>query len=286
MPALRGAVRALLDAVCAGGVYDHLGGGFARYSTDGEWRVPHFEKMLYDNAQILELLALACAATPTPVYAERARETFAWLMREMRAGDAFAASLDADSEGEEGRFYVWTADEIAAVLGPEAGEFAAAYDVRQGGNWEGRNVLRRLAGRGDAASEARLAASRALLLAERDKRVRPGRDDKILADWNGLTIAALARASAVFDAPEFLAAAEAAFAFVVANLCDASGGSAARVARRAGRRGRTARRLRSDGARGAEPVRGDGRRRPTSSAPRPGRRKRWRVLATATAASS
>ena len=118
--ALRGAVRALLDALCAGGIYDHLGGGFARYSTDGEWHVPHFEKMLYDNAQILELLALASAAAPTPVYAERARETFAWLMREMRAGDAFAASLDADSEGEEGRFYVWTADEIDAVLGADA----------------------------------------------------------------------------------------------------------------------------------------------------------------------
>ena len=224
MPALRGAVRALLDALCAGGIYDHLGGGFARYSTDGEWRVPHFEKMLYDNAQILELLALASAATPTPVYAERARETFAWLTREMRVGDAFAASLDADSEGDEGRFYVWTADEIDAILGADAAEFAAAYDVRPGGNWEGRNVLRRLARRSDAASEARLAASRALLLAQREKRARPGRDDKILADWNGLTIAALARASAVFDAPDFLAAAEAAFAFVAANLRDASGG--------------------------------------------------------------
>ena len=223
-PALRGAVRALLDALCAGGIYDHLGGGFARYSVDGEWRVPHFEKMLYDNAQILELLALASAATPTPVYAERARETFAWLMREMRAGDAFAASLDADSEGEEGRFYVWTADEIDAVLGADAAEFAVAYDVRPGGNWEGRNVLRRLARRGDATSEARLAAGRARLFAEREKRPRPSRDDKILADWNGLTIAALARAAAVFEAPNFLAAAEAAFAFVVANLGDATGG--------------------------------------------------------------
>ena len=224
MPALRGAARALLDALSAGGIYDHLGGGFARYSVDGEWRVPHFEKMLYDNAQILELLALAHADMPTPVYAERARETFAWLMREMRAGDAFAASLDADSEGEEGRFYVWTAGEIDAALGADAAEFAAAYDVRRDGNWEGRNVLRRLAMRGDTATESRLAAGRALLLAEREKRPRPARDDKILADWNGLMIAALARAAAAFDAPEFLVAAQAAFAFVATHLRDAAGG--------------------------------------------------------------
>jgi len=218
LPALRGAVRALLDAISAGGIYDHLGGGFARYAVDGEWRVPHFEKMLYDNAQILELLALAYAETPTPVYAERARETFDWLMREMRSGDAFAASLDADSEGEEGRFYFWTAAEIAATLGHDGPEFAAAYDVRPEGNWEGANVLRRIAPRRDAAAEARLAASRARLFAEREKRPRPGRDDKILADWNGLTIAALTRAAAAFDAPEFLTAAEAAFADVARNL--------------------------------------------------------------------
>ena len=124
-------MRGLLDALCAGGIYDHLGGGFARYSTDAEWHVPHFEKMLYDNAQILELLALAHAETPTPLYAARARETFGWLMREMRVGDAFAASQDADPEGEEGRFYVWSADEIDAVLGADAAAFKAAYDVRR-----------------------------------------------------------------------------------------------------------------------------------------------------------
>ncbi len=115
----RDALRKLLDSLCAGGIYDHLGGGFARYSTDAEWHVPHFEKMLYDNAQILELLALAHLETPSPIYAHRARETFEWLLREMRVGDAFAASLDADQEGEEGLFYVWTEEEIAAALGPE-----------------------------------------------------------------------------------------------------------------------------------------------------------------------
>ena len=111
-------MRGLLDALCAGGIYDHLGGGFARYSVDGEWHVPHFEKMLYDNAQILELLALAHAETPSPIYAARARDTFAWLQREMRADGAFAASLDADQDGEEGLFYVWTADADRGRAGP------------------------------------------------------------------------------------------------------------------------------------------------------------------------
>ncbi len=120
-PALRAAVRGLVDALCAGGICDHLGGGFARYATDAVWHVPHFEKMLYDNAQILELLASCHAETPSPVYAARARETFAWLMREMKTGEAFAASLDADSDGEEGRFYVWSAAEIASLLGDDAG---------------------------------------------------------------------------------------------------------------------------------------------------------------------
>ncbi len=224
----RAATRGLLDALSAGGIYDHLGGGFARYSTDARWHAPHFEKMLYDNAQILELLALAHAETPTPVYAARARETFAWLKREMRAGApqkelAFAASEDADSEGEEGRFYVWSAGEIDALLGEDAAAFKAAYDMRAGGNWEGRNVLRRVSPPGEAEAEARLAASRARLFATRETRVRPARDDKILADWNGLTIAALARCSAVFDAPEFLDAARAAFAFVAETLHDGDG---------------------------------------------------------------
>ena len=111
------ALRAMLEAMNAGGIYDHLGGGYARYSTDAEWLVPHFEKMLYDNAQILELLALAHSLWPDPTFAERAHETVGWLDREMRVGDAFAASLDADQDGEEGLFYVWDEDEVDAVLG-------------------------------------------------------------------------------------------------------------------------------------------------------------------------
>ncbi len=217
------AVRALLDAMSVGGVYDHLGGGYARYSTDAEWLVPHFEKMLYDNAQILELLALVHDQWPGPMLAERARETVGWLMREMRVGHAFAASLDADQEGEEGAFYVWRSDEIDAALGQASPLFKAAYDVTPGGNWEGKTVLRRLAARGSDELEAALAHARAILFALREKRPKPGRDDKVLADWNGLAIAALARASAAFAEPDWLATARWAFDFVMNVMRDGDG---------------------------------------------------------------
>ncbi len=217
------AVRAMLEAMNAGGITDHLGGGYARYSTDAEWLVPHFEKMLYDNAQILELLALVHSLWPDPTFAERAHETVGWLNREMRVGDAFAASLDADQDGEEGLFYVWREEEIDAALGEAAPQFKAAYDVtraRQLGRPHGvaPGHSARL-----AEEEAELAASRARLFASRESRPKPGRDDKVLADWNGLTIAALARASAVFDEPAWLERARAAFDFVFAKLRGADG---------------------------------------------------------------
>ena len=217
------AVRKLLKAVSAGGIYDHLGGGYARYSTDAEWLVPHFEKMLYDNAQILELLALVHAEWPDPVFAERASETVAWLMREMRVEGAFAASLDADQDGEEGAFYVWTEDEVDATLGPASARFKAAYDVTGHGNWEGRTVLRRIAPLGAPNEEAELADSRAALFDVRERRAKPGRDDKVLADWNGLAIAALVRACAVFEAPQWLTTARSAFDFVMTNMRGADG---------------------------------------------------------------
>jgi uncharacterized protein YyaL (SSP411 family) len=222
-PSFGEALRAMLEAMNAGGIYDHLGGGYARYSTDAEWLVPHFEKMLYDNAQILELLALVHSLWPDPIFAERARETVGWLMREMRVGDAFAASLDADQDGEEGLFYVWRDDEIDAALGMAARRFKAAYDVTRDGNWEGRTVLRHVTQRGSAEEEAGLAASRAKLFALREARPKPGRDDKVLADWNGLTIAALARASVVFSEPAWLQTARAAFDFIMAKLRSADG---------------------------------------------------------------
>ena len=196
-PEAQPALHLMLLRMSQGGIYDHLGGGYARYSTDETWLVPHFEKMLYDNAQLLELLALAQAHQPNPLYAERAGETVDWLVRTMSAQRvdgkaAFAASEDADSEGEEGRFYVWTETEIDALLGPASSAFKQAYDVTSAGNWEGHTILRRVTPRGD--QEASLAQARAILFRAREKRVRPGWDDKVLADWNGLAIAALARA--------------------------------------------------------------------------------------------
>ncbi len=131
--------------MCEGGIYDHLGGGFSRYSVDEKWLVPHFEKMLYDNAQLLELLALAWQRSGAGLFAARARETVEWLQREMVTPEgAFSASLDADSEGEEGKFYVWSLAEIEAVLGPDAADFAVQYDVTPEGNFEGHNILNRL----------------------------------------------------------------------------------------------------------------------------------------------
>ncbi len=211
------AVEITLDHICEGGIYDHLGGGFSRYSVDERWLTPHFEKMLYDNAQLLELLAIACLRSGKPLYRQRAHETVDWLKREMTTEEgAFSASLDADSEGEEGKFYVWSYDEVIRELGIEDGEFFARhYDVTPAGNFEGRNILNRLKPlpRSDA-DEARLAALRAKLRAARGTRVRPGLDDKVLADWNGLMIAALANASLMLAEPSWLAIAERAFNFV------------------------------------------------------------------------
>ena len=215
------ALHLLLTRMSQGGIYDHLGGGYARYATDEVWLVPHFEKMLYDNAQILELLALAHAHRPNPLYARRAAETVGWLIRDMDAHGAFAASEDADSEGEEGRFYVWTKTEIDALLGSDAAAFSKAYNVTQDGNWEGHTILQRT---DFAADEVMLARCRDILFHAREKRVRPGWDDKVLADWNGLVIAALARCAAVFGQPAWLDRAKQAFGFILGNMANGHGG--------------------------------------------------------------
>jgi len=211
-----------LEQMALGGIHDHLGGGFARYAVDERWLVPHFEKMLYDNAQLLELYALAHAETGRALFRDAAEGIVTWLAREMTTPEgAFASNLDADSEGEEGRFYVWSLSEIRDVLGEEdAAFFAKVYDVTEAGNFEGRNIPNRLiTGEAPPPVEQRLAAMRAKLLERRSTRVRPGLDDKVLADWNGLMIASLVRAAPLLDRPDWIAPAQRAYRFVRDSMC-------------------------------------------------------------------
>ncbi len=216
-PCIAGTERSLIH-MCQGGIYDHLGGGFARYAVDARWLVPHFEKMLYDNALLIDLMTEVWKETRNPLLEVRVRETADWLLREMVAPDGgFASSYDADSEGEEGRFYVWSHEEIMALLGPEDGAFfAAAYDVTPEGNWEHTNILNRLHHLALASpdEEARLAPLRQKLFEARRKRVAPGWDDKVLADWNGLAIEALVHASETFQEPRWRDAALSAYGFI------------------------------------------------------------------------
>ncbi len=221
-PKYRDTILITLRNIAAGGIFDHLSGGFARYSVDERWLAPHFEKMLYDNAQLVALMTSAFVHTRDPVFHERIEDTIAWLAREMTLhGGAFAASIDADSEGHEGRFYVWTLAEIIDVLGPEeGGYFARTYDVTEGGNWEGVNILNRLGSmdRLPDADESRLAHARSKLLARRANRVRPATDDKVLADWNGLMIAALAFAGLIFGRTDWIDMARTAYQFVTNTM--------------------------------------------------------------------
>jgi len=214
-------VELSLARMCEGGIYDHLGGGLARYSVDERWLVPHFEKMLYDNALLLPLLALAYQRSGNTLFRTRAEETVNWLAREMTTPEgAFCASLDADSEGEEGKFYVWTPAEIGAVLGQEdASFFAEHYDVTESGNFEGHNILNRLKSLPRSIEdEQRLAQMRQKLLEVRGRRVRPGLDDKVLADWNGLLIEGLVSAARLFERNDWIERAARAFLFIAAHM--------------------------------------------------------------------
>ena len=217
----RHAVLLTLTAMAQGGIYDHLGGGFARYSVDARWLVPHFEKMLYDNAQLIDLLTLVWQGTGNLLFKTRVEETVDWLLREMQLpGGGFAGTLDADSEGEEGRFYVWQRAEIDTVLGEDADFFAEIYDVTPQGNWEGKTILNRIQ-HPDLCSpekEAILTHCRNLLQQKRAKRIRPALDDKVLVDWNGLLIAALANAGLVFEQPDWISAASRAYDFIKNHL--------------------------------------------------------------------
>lgn len=192
-------VMLTLERICQGGIYDHLGGGFSRYSVDEHWLVPHFEKMLYDNAQLLDLLCLAYKHSGNELFLERINETVNWMEQEMLTDQgAFSSSLDADTDGEEGKFYVWNQNEIENLLANEnINLFKSIYDVQPEGNWEGKTILNRLKSVGTSFDEdsQRLTNEKFILFNARNSRTRPGCDDKILADWNGLAIASIARLS-------------------------------------------------------------------------------------------
>ncbi len=226
--------RKTLDAMAQGGMYDQLGGGFHRYSTDERWLVPHFEKMLYDNALLVVAYLEAFQATGALFYRQIVEETLDYVLREMtRADGPFFSTQDADSEGVEGKFFVWTQDEVVRTLGKEEAElFCAVYDVTVEGNWEDHNILHRtrsdeqeakMLGMSVDELRRRLHGSRQKLLAERSGRVWPGRDEKILTAWNGLMIAAFAQAGAVLEQPKYLQAAERAADWIVTNMRTAEG---------------------------------------------------------------
>jgi hypothetical protein len=218
--------RRSLDAMADGGIRDQLGGGFHRYATDAIWLVPHFEQMLYDNAQLARVYTHAFAATGDTRYAEVATGTLDYIARELATADgAFAASQDADTEGVEGKTFTWTADEIRDVLGDDAAAFSDAYGISDHGNWERTNILSRVAPpTGDPAAEARLAASRAKLLERRATRPQPARDDKALAAWNGLAIGAFADASRYLPGGErYLGIAKRAADAIISGLVRADG---------------------------------------------------------------
>jgi uncharacterized protein len=212
-----------LDAMACGGIYDQLGGGFARYSVDATWLVPHFEKMLYDNALLARTYLHGWQVLGPERYRRICTETLDWALREMRGPEGgFYSALDADSEGEEGRFYVWTPDEIREVVGDRAEAVIDYYGVSEQGNFERRNVLHVAGGVGAAEPEG-LAESRRELYAARSNRPRPGLDDKRLSSWNALMIAALAEAGAVLGRPDYLGAARSCAAFVLDQMRDPSG---------------------------------------------------------------
>src|SRR5262249_8642627 len=223
-----------LNKMAMGGMYDQLGGGFHRYSTDAQWLVPHFEKMLYDNALFSQAYLQAYFATGEAYYLPIVQQTFDYRLREMTGPDgAFYSTQDADSEGVEGKFYVWSAAEIEAGLGKELAEvFNYVYGVSSEGNWEGHNILNRaktdeqdakLLRIGVDELRTKLAEARTKLLEVRSKRIWPGRDEKILTAWNGLMIASFAEAGQTLEEPRFTQAAAAAADFMLKKMRSPAG---------------------------------------------------------------
>jgi hypothetical protein len=218
-----------LEKMARGGMNDQLGGGFHRYSTDARWLVPHFEKMLYDNALLVPAYLEGFQATGKPLFARVVRECLDYVEREMTSPEGgFYSSRDADSEGVEGKYYVWTPEEVKSVAGEEAGRaFCAFYDVREGGNWEGHSILNVPREAGDVARELGISSerlqelldgARPKLLARRGERIPPGLDDKVLCSWNALTISAFARAYQVLEEPRYLERARAAARFLLDRM--------------------------------------------------------------------
>ena len=218
-PELLGSVENSLLRMAHGGIYDHLGGGFARYSTDARWLVPHFEKMLYDQALLAPLYLRAFQATGNRGYLSGCTRTIDYVLRDLTSPEGgFYSAEDADSEGVEGLFYTWTYDEVAELLGEDFELFARTFDVTPRGNWEGRNILHVIGDQHSVPAElgisedeyhARLERARARLFEVRNQRVRPARDEKVLTGWNGLMLAAIAEAAAVLDNRDYLNAAQA-----------------------------------------------------------------------------
>jgi uncharacterized protein len=220
---IKAPVERTLDAMMAGGIYDQIGGGFARYSVDANWLIPHFEKMLYDNAQLAQAYLHGWQALGHDRYRRVCEETLEWALREMRGPEGgFYSALDADSEGEEGRFYVWTPEELQAVLGDGAEEIGAYYGVSDAGNFEGRTILHLAIGV-EAPEPDGLAEARKALYEARANREWPGLDDKRITSWNALMLAALAEAGAVLGRDDYLDAARACADFVLRDLRDQNG---------------------------------------------------------------
>ncbi len=209
-PAMRRMALTTLTRMSEGGIYDQIGGGFCRYSVDERWEIPHFEKMLYDNGPLLALSADAWAQSGDPLYARVAEETAAWVMREMRSPEGgYCSSLDADSEGEEGKYYVWDRSELQQLLTPQESALAQRHWGFDGPpNFEGRHWHARVAGEIASEEIPLLASARLKLFAAREKRIRPGRDDKVLTSWNALMIEGMAHAARVFGRPAWLVSAQ------------------------------------------------------------------------------
>ena len=213
-------ITTTLDAMASGGIYDHLGGGFARYSVDAFWMVPHFEKMLYDQAQLLRAYVHGWQITRNENWRQVAEEIVEYVLRDLRHGDGgFYSAEDADSEGEEGKFYVWRVEDIEQVLDPLGLTDAAIewYGVTKAGNFEGSNILHR-PDRGSLIRPPEIERARRALFDKREERIRPGLDDKVLTEWNAMFVAALAEAGAALGKPEWLDEAARSAEFLIANL--------------------------------------------------------------------